>query len=150
MDYFTTKQRKRKPVPAKIRTALLQPNEGEMDTINVEDLINEVVKAKFMAKAAAKMKRQQQRSKFKSSLARLSRGEAKDLDTYGLIECVREGIDPGQLLAEKVSYSYDPRLDQNIKTCPVVKDSRGKFVVRRAYNAVTGEEGCSEPAQPKE
>lgn len=107
-------------------------------------------KAKVASKAAAKVKRQQQRTKFKSSMARLRRGEAQELDTYALIECVLEGMDPGRLLAEKVSYSYDIRLGQNIETGPVVKDEQGKFVVRRAYNVVTGDEGHCEPAQPKE
>lgn len=64
-------------------------------------------------------------------------GEAKELDTCGLIEAVRVGVPVGELLAEKVSYSYDIRHDQNIRTSPISKGSNGRFYSCSGDNLVT-------------
>jgi len=53
-----------------------------------------------------------------------------------LIEQVIQGESPSELI-EKVSYAYDIRLDQNIRTGPVVKLTSGHFGVASAHNYAT-------------
>lgn len=64
--------------------------------------------------------------------------ELEGLSVASLIDQVLAGQDPETVLAESVSYVTDIRLGQNIENGPVVKTLDGRFIVRRAYNRVTG------------
>lgn len=91
-------------------------------------------KAKFMAKAAKKMRKQA----FQARLKKLRSGESKNQYTSAdVINLVLEGSTPAELI-EKISYAYDIRLDQNIKTSPIYKAATGEFCTASADNRKTG------------